>query len=327
MLRPGRVTGSFARVRPFPATLDRSDAVFAFTGDPSYLIGPIGFCQIARQTGMPGAGFVAGCTVRIIGDMNSDAPGASIIVPTFQEASNVRCLTERLFAALEKSGRRVELIFVDDDSRDGIEESVEELSRVYPVRLVVRTTERGLSTAVLAGFREAKFDSFVVLDADLQHPPETVPTILDRLDVGDCDFVIASRFVEGASIAEDWPVMRRLASLVARWLAHPVAPLTDPMSGFFALRRSTWERSCPLNPIGYKIALELYVKGRCRQPGEVPLNFAARTAGKSKFGFSEQVRYLRHLTRLYRFRWPWVGWVTCAIAVGSAATLVLLALR
>ena len=221
------------------------------------------------------------------------------------------------------------------------------------MRLVVRTGERGLSTAVIAGFREAKFDRLVVLDADLQHPPETVPAVLDRLDVGDCDFVIASRFVEGASIADDWPGMRRLAGLVARWLAHPIAPLTDPMSGFFALHRSTWERAespgkptcaeprasacaeparaeapgSALNPIGYKIALELYVKGRCRQPAEVPLQFAARAAGESKFGFAEQIRYLRHLTRLYWFCFPWLGWMIWVLALGAAGSLALVALR
>lgn len=259
--------------------------------------------------------------------MSSDAPGASIIVPTFREVHNVKRLAERLFAATEKAGRRVELIFVDDNSRDGIDRVVEELSRDHPVRLIIRTEERGLSTAVLAGFREAKFDRLVVLDADLQHPPETVPAILDRLDAGDCDFVIASRFIEGASIAEDWPAMRRLASLVARWLAYPIAPLTDPMSGFFALHRATWERASHLNPIGYKIAMELYVKGRCRQPGEVPLDFAARTAGESKFGFAEQIRYLRHLTRLYRFRFPWLGWVVCLFVFSAAASAALFALR
>lgn len=257
--------------------------------------------------------------------------GASIIVPTYREAANVKNLTERLFAAMGPTGRPVELILVDDDSRDGIDEVVEELSRDHPVRLVVRTGERGLSTAVIAGFREAKFDRLVVLDADLQHPPETVPAVLDRLDVGDCDFVIASRFVEGASIADDWPGMRRLAGLVARWLAHPIAPLTDPMSGFFALHRSTWERAessgKPLNPIGYKIALELYVKGRCRQPAEVPLQFAARAAGESKFGFAEQIRYLRHLTRLYWFCFPWLGWMVWVLALGAAGSLALVALR
>ncbi len=274
--------------------------------------------------------------------------GASIIVPTYREAANVKNLTERLFAAMGPTGRPVELILVDDDSRDGIDRVVEELSRDHPVRLIIRTGERGLSTAVIAGFREAKFDRLVVLDADLQHPPETVPALLDRLDAGNCDFVIASRFVEGASIAEDWPGIRRLASLIARWLAYPIAPLTDPMSGFFALHRSTWERAdppgeptckqalpvsppgkpvSPVNPIGYKIALELYVKGRCRQPGEVPLQFAARAAGESKFGFAEQIRYLRHLTRLYRFRFPWLGWMIGVLALGAAASVALVALR
>ena len=250
--------------------------------------------------------------------MSCEAAGASIIVPTYREAPNIKRLAERLFAALGPTGRPVELILVDDDSRDGIEDVVEALSRTYPVRLIVRTSERGLSTAVIAGFREARFDRFVVLDADLQHPPETVLAVLDSLDASGGDFVIASRFVEGASIAGDWPMRRRIASLVARWLAHPIAPLTDPLSGFFAIHRSTWEQAAQLNPIGYKIALELYVKGGCRQPVEVPLHFAVREAGQSKFSFAEQVRYLRHLSRLYRAAFPRFFWAMVTVAVCSA---------
>lgn len=251
---------------------------------------------------------VAGCTGSIIGVMSSEAPGASIIVPAYREAPNIKPLAERLFAAIEPTERPVELIIVDDDSRDGTEDAVHELRREHPVRLIVRTGERGLSTAVIAGFREAKYDRFVVLDADLQHPPEAIPTMLDRLDAGDCDFVIASRYIGDAFIAGDWPILRRIASLVARGLARPIAPLTDPLSGFFALHRSTWERASQLDPIGYKIALELYVKSRCRKPVEVPIRFAARAAGQSKFSLTEQVHYLRHLSRLYRFRYPWLFW-------------------
>ncbi len=234
--------------------------------------------------------------------MASPQLSASIIVPTYREAPNIEPLVTRVFAATAQAGLDAELIIVDDNSQDGTEEIVERLAKQYPVRLVVRRGERGLSGAVLAGFREARFDKFVVLDADLQHPPEMVPKVLARLDQGDCDFVIGTRYGQSGSVAADWPLMRRLGSGMATLLARPLARLSDPMSGFFALHRRTWDQAANLDPIGYKIALELFVKGRCRRPAEVPITFATRTAGASKASFAEGRRYLRHLARLYRFR-------------------------
>ncbi len=247
--------------------------------------------------------------VRIIGVMSTSPPPASIVVPTFREAANIKPLVERAFAALRAAGREAELIIVDDDSHDGTENVVASLGEQYPVQLIVRRSERGLSTAVLAGFAQAKHDRFVVLDADLQHPPEMIPLLLDRLDERDCDFAMGTRYSKGGRIADDWPVVRRLASFVATALARPLAPLSDPMSGFFALHRHTWERAEGLDPIGYKIALELFVKGRCRHPAEVPIAFEKRVAGASKLSPAEQIRYLRHLSRLYRFRFPWFSWL------------------
>jgi len=251
---------------------------------------------------------------------------ASIIVPTYHEAPNIEPLVRRVFAAMTLSGIEAELIIVDDDSQDGTEQIVERLREQYPVRLVVRRGERGLSGAVLAGFQQAKFDRFVVLDADLQHPPEMVPQLLARLDQGDCDFVMGTRYGGDGSIASDWPIGRRLGSAVATMLARPLARLSDPMSGFFALHRRTWEQAAPLDPIGYKIALELFVKGRCRRPAEVPITFAARTAGASKASFAEGRRYLRHLARLYRFRFPRLTAALGIIVVVVAALFILVCL-
>jgi len=248
---------------------------------------------------------------------------ASIIVPTYHEAPNIEPLVTRVFAATIQAGIGVELIIVDDDSQDGTEQIVERLRERYPVRLVVRRGERGLSGAVLAGFREAKFDRFVVLDADLQHPPEMVPQLLTRLDQGDCDFVIGTRYGQSGAIADDWPIMRRLGSAAATILARPLARLSDPMSGFFALHRRTWEQAAPLDPIGYKIALELFVKSRCRRPAEVPITFASRTAGASKASFAEGRRYLRHLARLYRFRFPRLTLALPILLILVAALLIL----
>ena len=259
--------------------------------------------------------------------MPDPAKAASIIVPTYHEAENLRPLTERVFAALRAAGVVAELIIVDDDSRDGTEETVKALQGDYPVRLVVRREERGLSSAVLAGFGEAKYDWFLVMDADLQHPPEMIPVLLERLERPDCDFVIGTRYAGEGGIAGDWPFFRRVVSRTATLLARPLAPLSDPMSGFFALRRQTWEQAVRLDPIGYKIALELYVKGGCTRPAEVPIQFAARAAGSSKLNLAEQGRYLRHLARLYRYRYSrlTVGlWLLLSVA---AIALILLLVR
>ncbi|UCG16951.1 MAG: polyprenol monophosphomannose synthase [Phycisphaerales bacterium] len=234
--------------------------------------------------------------------MPPNRPRVSIIVPTYREADNLRPLTRRVFEALREARLDAELIIVDDNSCDGSAEIVDELRAQYPVRIVVRTTERGLSSAVLRGFAEARHDILVVLDADLSHPPEMIPELVRCIDRGHADFVIGSRYVTGAHIEASWSFLRRLNSRVATLLARPLTPARDPMSGFFALSRATLSRAAPLDPIGYKIGLELMVKARCRTCVEVPITFADRTAGASKLTFAQQVRYLRHLMRLYRFR-------------------------
>jgi dolichol-phosphate mannosyltransferase len=241
----------------------------------------------------------------------------SIIVPTYREAANLDALTRRVFAALTRAGITGELIVVDDDSRDGTAEIVATLAREYPVRLLVRRNEKGLSSAVLAGFAQARYDRFVVMDADLQHPPEVIPEFVKRLEEGECDFVLGTRYVAGGRIAADWSWPRRLASRMATLLARPLAPISDPMSGFFALNREVWDGADRLNPVGYKIGLELYVKGRCCRPAEVPIDFALRTAGESKFGLRQQWQYARHLWRLYRYRYPLWFWSTLLVLVAT----------
>lgn len=254
-------------------------------------------------------------------------PAASVIVPTYREGPNIQPLVERAFRALREAGIEAELIIVDDDSRDETEAVVRRLQETFPLRLVIRRGERGLSGAVLRGFQEARYDRFVVLDADLQHPPELIPALLGHLDDESCDFVIATRYRDRGSLPRDWPLGRRLASRLATGLARPLAPLSDPMSGFFALRRSTWAHADRLDPVGYKIALELYVKGRCRRPAEVPFQFATRAAGESKFSLRQQWLYAKHLARLYRYRFPWAYWPAILAALAAATILVALAVK
>lgn len=231
-----------------------------------------------------------------------DAPTISVIVPTLNEADNLPELLRRLAAALR--ARVWEIIVVDDGSTDGTLEVCGKLSEFYPVRLLVRRRPAdGLSGAVVQGLSAADGQLLAVMDADLQHPPESVPALLSPLERGEADFVIGSRHVHGAAVAGQWPALRRLNSWAATLLAWPIAgAVRDPMSGFFALHRVLFERARGLlNPTGYKIALELLCKCRPRRVVEVPIHFAARHAGHSKLGLREQLRYLRHLLRLYAF--------------------------
>ena len=229
----------------------------------------------------------------------------SIIVPTLNEAENLPLLVPRIAAAMV--GREYEIIVVDDDSRDDTRAVCARLAEQYPLTLRVRERPKdGLSGAVLTGFGLAKGDILAVMDADLQHPPETLPLLIEPLDKGEADFVLGSRHAPGGTVEERWGVLRRINSRVATWLARPFTGpgVTDPMSGFFALRRSTLERAQRLTPLGYKIGLELMSKCRVGRVREVPIHFKTRAHGRSKLTVAQQFRYLEHLSRLYDFTFP-----------------------
>jgi len=227
----------------------------------------------------------------------------SIIVPTYKEAENLPLLIERIDRLWATHAFDIELLIMDDDSRDGTEDVVKSLNKDW-VRLVVRKENRGLSPAVVDGLRAARQSVLVVMDADLSHPPEKIPDMVAALE--DHDFVIGSRYVAGGSTDADWGLFRWLNSKVATLLAWPFTSARDPMAGFFALRRETFERgNAKLNPIGYKIGLELLVKCGCRNVGEVPIHFEDRKLGQSKLSWKEQLKYLQHLWRLFRYRYLW----------------------
>jgi dolichol-phosphate mannosyltransferase len=251
------------------------------------------------------------------------SPGISIVVPTYKEAGNIPQLIARLDAVREAHGLTMELILSDDNSRDGSDEAVAKAGKDW-VRLMVRTKDRGLSPAVIDGLRAAKYDTLLVMDADMSHPPEKVPELAQALKDG-ADFVIGSRYVKGGTTDASWGLFRWLNSKVATLLARPFTSVGDPMSGFFALERATFERSSELNPIGYKIGLELLVKARCKNVVEVPIHFADRTVGESKLTFSEQLRYIQHLRRLLIFKHPNWSYLLQFAVVGASGTIVNLA--
>lgn len=249
----------------------------------------------------------------------------SIVVPTFHEAANIPILAKRIFNALAAAGFTGELILVDDDSRDGTDAAVAELARTCDVRLITRVGERGLSSAVVRGFAEARYETLVCMDADLSHPPESLPELIGPIMSNEADFVIGSRYCAGGSTKEDWGFLRQVNSRVATLLARPLTAVRDPMAGFFCLRRETLSRAqkAGLNPIGYKIALEILIKADCRRVVEIPIEFSDRMHGKSKLTIREQLLYLQHLGRLYRFRMPIAASLGILLFVGVlAATLI-----
>ena len=257
-------------------------------------------------------------------DPESAGQTLSIIVPTFREAGNIAPLAERIDAALSGTGIEWELLLVDDDSNDGSEAVAAELARRLPVRMVTRReTPRDLSLAVIEGIRLSRFDRLVVMDADLSHPPERIVDLLAALD-GDCDIVIGSRYTSGGIVDRSWSLYRVLNSRLATWLARPLVKCSDPMAGFFATRRSRLPELRTLRPMGYKIALELMVRGHLRVR-EVPIDFRDRSIGFSKMNWRQQIRFLRHLSRLYNYKFGSLARIPLFSVVGASGLIVDLA--
>jgi len=223
----------------------------------------------------------------------------SVIVPTYNEADSLPELAGRLFAALASAGLEGELVVVDDSSPDGTGEVAEGLARQFPVQVVHRPAKSGLASAVLDGMARAGGGILAVMDADLSHPPEVIPQLVAAIAEG-ADLAVASRYVPGGGV-RNWPWLRRFASWTAGLLARPFVPVRDATSGYFALRREVLE-GASLDPIGFKIGLEVMAKGRYRRFVEVPYIFQDRRHGKSKFGPREVGNYLRQLGRLLRAR-------------------------
>jgi dolichol-phosphate mannosyltransferase len=172
------------------------------------------------------------------------------------------------------------------------------------VAVLERSGQRDLSRSVIDGLQVAPDNAraLVVMDADLSHPPEAIPAMLDKLDSGN-DMVIASRYMPGGTTDAEWGLGRMIQSRLAGWMSRPLVRLTDPMSGFFAIRPDVYERGKQrLNPIGYKIGLELIVMCQAEAIGEVPIHFSERIKGKSKLTLRVQWQYLRHVLRLMRAR-------------------------
>lgn len=219
----------------------------------------------------------------------------SIIVPTYNEASNITELVIRISKALTID---YELIIVDDGSDDGTGKIAEDLSKRYPIKVLHRGGLLGLSSAVIDGMKICSGGFIGVIDADLSHPPEMIPILLRNIVENNADIVIASRFVNGGGV-ENWPKKRLMLTKTAQFIVRPlVGDIKDPMSGFFILRRTILSID-QLVPRGFKILLEILVKSRCSKVIECPFVFKDREHGVSKLTPKVLKDFIRQLSDLY----------------------------
>ncbi|MGE0494813.1 MAG: polyprenol monophosphomannose synthase [Vulcanimicrobiota bacterium] len=222
----------------------------------------------------------------------------SIVVPTFNESGAIEALIRSVDAAMKSAEIEYEVVVVDDNSPDGTADLVEGLAGEFPVMVVRRAGKLGLSSAVIDGWIAAQGDLLGVMDADGSHDEKILPAMVHSILEGEADVAVGSRYVRGGGCG-DWPMHRQLISRVAVLMGRIFCPVHDLTSGFMVLRREVVV-GVPLDPIGFKIGLEVLVRGRFETFTEVPYVFKDRVKGRSKLGYQEVYAYLVQLSRLFR---------------------------
>lgn len=225
----------------------------------------------------------------------------TLVIPTYNEAENVPILLENVYKVFSEHGLDGNVTIVDDNSPDGTWKVAEELRGRYEgLKVIRRMNERGLSSAVLEGFRSSESAILGVMDADLSHPAESIPAIVAPLIRGDAEISVGSRYVSEGGI-EDWPARRKISSRLATLAVRGLTSVKDPMSGFFFLKREVI-KDAKLNPLGFKIALEILVRGKYDKVVEVPITFRDRLYGETKLGSGVIIDYLLHVIKLYAYK-------------------------
>ena len=234
-------------------------------------------------------------------------PELSLVIPTLNEADNIAPLLTEVRASLD--GITWEAIFVDD-SRDGTDAVISRQVETDPRVQLLHRSGPGLSlaSAVVEGMARARGRYICVLDADLQHPPQRIPALLDEARRSGADVVIASRYVPGGSPGGLAGPLRRFYSVGLKLLSRTLFPrrlarITDPLGGYFLIRRQILD-GVGLQPLGYKILLEILVRARWRTVREIPYSFRPRRYGSSKADLPQGIWFLRHLARLAWSRSP-----------------------
>jgi len=233
-----------------------------------------------------------------------DEPALAVVIPTLNEAGNITVILDRVRSALDPMNIPYEIVVVDDDSSDATGAIVSGISAAdRRVRLVVRKGERGVAGATLLGWQNSKAAILGVIDADLQHPPELLSKLVTAVLEGR-DVAIGSRYASGGSLGE-WHPARKLLSVLALSAAQPVQKkqirAKDPTSGYFVLRRQCIE-GLQFQKTGFKLLLDILVRGRVRSIAEIPYGFNPRTKGESKATIKVACHYALLLSRLYWLR-------------------------
>jgi dolichol-phosphate mannosyltransferase len=235
-------------------------------------------------------------------DAGSENILLSLVIPTYKERDNIKNVVTILSQLLDESiPGDYELIVVDDDSPDRTWEVAESLTREYrQLRVMRRQNERGLSSAVIRGWQAARGRVLGVIDGDLQHPPEVLTQLLRAIQKG-ADMAVGSRHVDGGGVSS-WSFVRRFLSRGAQLLGLIILPdvlsrVSDPMSGYFMVRRNSIA-GVTLNPVGYKILLEVIGRGKIGEIAEVGYVFSERVQGESKVTSKQYIDYIQHLLRL-----------------------------
>ena len=257
---------------------------------------------------VPTGGLEIGNSPSVSVETNPTPLKFSLIIPSYNEGDNIQEIVRILSGLLDSEiPGEYELIVVDDNSPDGTWKLAQELTSQYPqLRVMRRQQEKGLSTAVIRGWQVARGEVLGVIDADLQHPPEVLLQLWQEMEKG-ADLAVGSRHVEGGGVSE-WSVIRRFLSRGAQMLGLIILPevigrLSDPMSGYFMVRRNAIVGKS-LSPVGYKILIEVTGRGKIRWIGEVGYVFRERQAGESKVTWKQYIEYIQHLLRLRFSLWP-----------------------
>jgi len=235
-----------------------------------------------------------------------------VITPALNESENIPEFVRRL----RHAGYNDTILVVDDS----LDDKTAQAAKKAGCEVIHRTNKKGLASAVIDGIKHCNAEKVIVMDTDLQHPPELIPKLLKQLDTH--DFVIASRYVKGGR-CDEWTLKRKIISRVANLLAFPLTSIKDSASGFFGFRQASREVLDSLSTRGFKIMLELLVRGNFDRVIEIPFTFGTRTQGQTKLGRKQVMDYLLQLVGLYlhQFRWLKFGMIG---AVGAFIHFTLL---
>ena len=236
---------------------------------------------------------------------NNSENQISIIIPTYNESTNIVKILESIFQSIPKN-IFAEAIIVDDNSPDGtgkiVEDYLKNMKKMtnYTIEIIHRKAKSGLASAILNGVQKAKSNTIIVMDSDFSHPPQIIPKMIEAFKQYQCDLVVASRYITGGNI-QGWTTKRKLMSKIATLIAKKGLGVKtkDPMSGFFAFKKNII-KELNFDALGYKFLLEILVKTKGINIKEIPYTFENRKFGSSKVDSSTIIDYFRSVWKLYK---------------------------